>query len=136
MASVGNEGTEMTILLQYLGLLITHYIADFVCQSHWMASNKSKDNLALLSHVVVYSIVLLAVSLILFMSMPTHLIMLFVLLNGVLHFFTDYVTSRVTSKLYAKQAWHNFFVVIGLDQLIHQLTLAGTMIWIFGGSIV
>ncbi len=121
---------EMTVLLQYLGLLITHYIADFVCQSHWMASNKSKDNLALLAHIAVYTGILYFGSIILFMSFPPYLIMLFVMLNVVFHYITDYITSRITSKLYAKQAWHNFFVVIGLDQLIHQLTLAGTMIWL------
>jgi hypothetical protein len=46
-----------------------------------------------------------------------------------LHFVTDYITSRISSKLWAKQDWHRFFVTIGFDQLIHQATLAFTL-WV------
>jgi hypothetical protein len=47
--------------------------------------------------------------------------------NGALHFVTDYFTSQATSKLWADQNWHRFFVMIGFDQLIHQATLASTL---------
>ena len=109
----------------YLTLLATHWIADFVLQTHWQASNKSKNNGALLRHVLVYTGCLGIVSAVLFG--PHQLLLLFVVGNGALHFGTDYCTSRWSSRLWAKQDWHNFFVVIGLDQLIHQLTLATTM---------
>lgn len=55
--------------------------------------------------------------------------LLFGLVNGALHFGTDFFTSRWTSALYAKQDWHNFFAVVGFDQLIHQATLALTL-WV------
>jgi hypothetical protein len=45
------------------------------------------------------------------------------------YFATDYFTSRATSKLWAEQNWHRFFLMIGFDQLIHQATLAATL-WI------
>jgi hypothetical protein len=40
---------------------------------------------------------------------------------------TDYCTSRVSSRLYATQDWHRFFIVVGFDQVIHQVSLAATM---------
>ena len=129
------------ILLQFVLLLAVHWIADFVLQTHWMASNKSKSNVALGAHVATYTAVLFGALPVIFPgSMPSALgaILTFTVVNGALHFATDYCTSRWTSRLFA--AWmkdtqrtdhiHNFFVVVGLDQLIHQVTLAATMWWL------
>lgn len=113
------------MMTQFALLLVVHWVADFVMQTHWQASNKSKRMDALVRHVGTYTAVLTVASVALFGidGLP------FAAVNGGLHFATDYVTSRASSKLWAKQDWHNFFVVIGLDQLIHQLTLAATL-WI------
>lgn len=113
----------------FVVLLIAHWVADFVLQTHWQASNKSKRNDALALHVTTYMAVLLVTSLTLFGN--SEIVIWFVLINAVMHFLTDWCTSRATAKLYAKQDWHNFFVVVGFDQLIHQLTLAVTMTWMF-----
>lgn len=119
------------MLWLFLALLTVHWFADFVLQTHWQATNKSKRNDALLAHVVTYTAVLgfasTAVAIILRPGSGLFVPVMFTLGNGVLHFATDYVTSRASSKLYAKQDWHNFFVVIGFDQLIHQTTLAITL---------
>jgi len=114
----------MTTLWQFVVLLAAHWLADFFLQTHWQASNKSKRMDALARHVGTYTMVLLVVAIFLF---GFELGVAFAALNGVLHFGTDYFTSRWSSKLYAKQDWHNFFVVIGFDQLIHQTTLATTL---------
>lgn len=119
----------MTQIWQFVVLLAVHWVADFVLQTHWQASNKSKSNKALLYHVAAYTIVLWTVTPFLFGISGGAA--LFVLINSVLHFATDYCTSRTSSVLYAKQDWHNFFVVVGFDQLIHQVTLATTMVLIF-----
>lgn len=119
---------------QFLALLGVHWVADFVCQTHWQASNKSKSNVALAKHVAVYTGILAVASGVLFRYSPIPNaignVLIFISINGALHFSTDYFTSRWSSKLYAKQDWHNFFVVIGFDQLIHQATLAMTMWWL------
>lgn len=114
-------------------LLVAHFLGDFVMQTDWMAVNKSKRWDALFGHVCVYSLFFIPWG------------WKFVLLTFVTHFVTDAVTSRVTSKLWffkptgifyninkRYEMWipsggnrHWFFVVIGLDQLIHQ----GTLLW-------
>ena len=84
-----------------------------------------KSMIALTNHIGTYTGVLGVASVILFGISG----IVFAVINGLLHFITDYFTSRWSSRLYVKQDWHNFFVVIGFDQLIHQLTIAG-MVWL------
>lgn len=104
-----------------LAILGTHFVADFVLQNDWMALNKSKRLLPLAAHVAVYSAGLIWLG------------WKFAALNGVLHFVVDYVTSRVTARLWEKGQRHLFFVVIGLDQYTHQVCLflsAGLSWWL------
>lgn len=129
------------LILQFL---LAHWIADFVCQTHWQATNKSKNWWALASHVGVYTVIL-GFSLVPFATAigpvvvsPGAIVMMltpawffaWVLLNGALHFVTDAITSRVTARLWVKGDYHNFFVVVGLDQLIHYTTLILTWVLI------
>lgn len=102
-------------VLAVLLVVWLHFICDFVLQSHQMATNKSKSNRWLGWHVVVYTIPFMVV------FGPAY-----GLVNGVLHFVTDYFTSRWTSKLWAEGKMHNFFVVIGLDQAMHLTCLLVT----------
>lgn len=88
-------------------LVWIHFIGDFILQSDWMAVHKSKSMKALAFHVVTY-------------LLPFMLIgWKFALINGVLHGLVDMVTSRITSRLWAMNQRHWFFVVIGFDQAIH-----------------
>lgn len=117
----------MTLYLIFC-VLVLHWLADFVCQTDYQAKNKSKNSIVLLSHVVEYCSVLFVGSVILFwFKVEPVVVITWVLLNGVLHFTTDYITSRITSYLWAKGDVHNFFVVIGFDQLVHYICLFGTL---------
>lgn len=109
------------------GILSAHWFADFVMQTDKMAVNKSTSNKWLLSHVLCYSLWLGILTAWIF---PFPQAIAFVALNGMAHAITDYGTSRWTSYLWKKQDRHNFFVVIGLDQLIHTVTLIGTYNWL------
>ena len=118
----------MTLMLwQFVALLAVHWFADFVLQTHWQASNTSKSLNALSRHVASYTADLFFTIPFIVPQAGYQNWLVFTGANAVLHFATDYFTSRWSSKLYAKQDWHNFFVVIGLDQFIHQVTLAVTM---------
>lgn len=120
-----------TILI--FALIAIHWVADFVLQTHWQASNKSKNWWALSAHVATYTGALLLLTGVVIYGIPGLAVMsipaflMWVLLNGVIHFGVDAVTSRASSKLFAKD-WHNFFVVVGFDQVIHYFTLFGTLL--------
>lgn len=124
--------------LVILAVLVSHWISDFVLQSHWMATNKSKNMDALLSHVAVYyvsMVVCTGTSFYLIFGSEGQLwgmLMLWWLLNGVAHLVVDYVTSRITSRLWSKGDYHNFFVVVGFDQLLHYACLFMTLDWMIG----
>lgn len=97
-----------------------HYIGDFILQSHYMATFKSRDNLVLSQHATVYCFPFILVIPFIKDNLWS---LLFIIGNSVMHFGVDYWTSRWTSYLWKKQEIHWFFVVIGLDQLIHMTTL-------------
>lgn len=101
----------------FLSLIWLHFVADFVLQSDEVAINKSKSNLVLLQHVVIYSLPFA------FIAIPHVNGLYWLLFNGFAHFVVDYVTSRTTSYLWKKNQRHWFFVVIGLDQALHLTCL-------------
>jgi hypothetical protein len=117
----------MTELWAFVALLVIHWVGDYVCQSRWMGDNKSKRLDALAAHVGVYTLVLAVGSATIF---PIgHGLALFVAGNCAAHAATDFVTSRAIASLWAKKRAYETFLVMGADQLIHQVTLAATMVW-------
>jgi hypothetical protein len=110
-------------------IIFIHWVADFVFQTDWQAQNKSKNNKALLSHTWTYSLVWFTFGAFYAMSDPNYVpwsLSLFVLITFVAHTITDYFTSRLNSKLWAKGDVHNFFVSVGFDQVLHYVQLFGT----------
>jgi hypothetical protein len=121
-------------------VILLHFLADWPLQSSWMAVNKSKHWDPLTLHVLVYTLV--------FCFAGFNWAFLAVTFGA--HWLTDFLTSRMTSKLWfidllepleskalayptfefarvypRKRYW--FFVTIGFDQLIHYTTLALTL---------
>lgn len=113
MILTGNPATDI------MTILFLHFVGDFIFQSDKMAKGKSVSNKWLGLHVSVYCLPLILVS-------P-----LYALANFVPHFLTDYVSSRVGGNLYREGDIHNFFVVVGFDQLLHALTLILTYTYMF-----
>lgn len=102
-------------------ILFLHWLGDFVLQTRSMADNKSSSMLALSMHVLAYTSMLLG-GLLLLME-PTTALVVYVLLNGSLHFITDFWTSKCTKYLWQQKNVHAFFMMVGFDQLIHSLCL-------------
>lgn len=111
------------VSLLILYILFIHWLADFVCQSDWMAKNKAINILALSLHVGIYTAIL-SFSLAIYFGAAG---LLYGLVNGGLHFALDYFSSKCTKKMYEKGDTHNFFVVIGADQFIHSACLILTL---------
>lgn len=107
-----------------ISILVIHWIADFVFQTHWQAINKSKNNYALTIHVLVYStiwgIICNAYSI---LTGNYYMLALFPIITFISHWITDYFTSRLNSKLWKDGHVHNFFISIGFDQLLHYIQL-------------
>lgn len=110
-------------------ILFIHLIADFVCQTEHMSKNKSKCNEALAHHILVYSTGIYVMAMLNSGSFKSFYVgILWVIVNAIAHFLTDWVTSRASSALYKEEKYHDFFVCIGIDQMVHYLTLFGTFI--------
>ena len=102
------------VLYDIVLIIWIHFIGDFILQTNRMAVSKSEDNVALTEHVAVYSLI--------FMFLNVK----FAVVNMVLHFMVDYVTSRVSKHFWQKNERHWFFVTIGFDQALHLTTLIAT----------
>jgi len=115
--------------MELIILVIIHFVADFVFQSESWAINKSKDNLALTTHVAVYSVII-GIGLLAYpANFHNYNILLFCTITFFAHFITDYYTSRLVSQ---KRKQENFggdvpnfgmFTIIGFDQVLHYLQL-------------
>lgn len=87
-----------------------------------MGNNKSESIKWLSIHVLVYSFVLL-IGLVPLLIDFKFLIIKWVIINGILHWITDFFSSKVAKFFYLKNNLYYFWLIIGLDQLIHAITL-------------
>ncbi len=118
-------------------LLTLHYVADFLCQTREMATKKGSSILWLSIHVLTYTFCFGGVFgfyLLWSESMSDKSVMeinTFIILNGILHWVTDFLTSKLTSYFYKKENMYGFFSIVGLDQLIHATTILLTYNYLF-----
>lgn len=120
-----------------LSIFIIHFIADFIFQDEVWAITKSKDFTNLLKHTITYSFIWFIVGFGYACTFNTEELRIQMILNStyffcitfIAHTITDYFTSKVTSKLYAKGKYGSsipnlgFFTMIGFDQVLHYTQL-------------
>jgi len=120
----------MISLFTVITISFLHWIFDFHLQTDEMAKNKSTSNIALLDHIWTYTWGINLMMLINSNYFNGWVSMVaFVLVNAVLHFVTDWITSRASSALWKDGKVHEFFVAVGFDQWIHTITLFGTFVY-------
>ena len=105
----------------FLFIILVHFLADFGLQTHEQATKKSSDWLMLFYHVGVYSLVWLVGAWIWFDNII--LAFLFAGITFIAHYITDAITSRVSKPFFENGDYHNGFVVIGFDQILHYIQL-------------
>lgn len=125
----------MEFFIAVIALLLAHFISDFMLQTHYMSTKKSESISALTQHIVTYTLAFFIIFgtswyfLYFFfgLGIPASIWLKITIgisiVNGIFHYFIDFVTSKITKYLWNKKQYHNFFVIIGLDQLLHTSLL-------------
>jgi hypothetical protein len=109
----------------FILILLIHFLGDFALQTHEQSMGKSQgkdfSNEQLFYHVGIYSIVwfiaCLAILPVWYRAVP------FTILTFAFHYTTDYVTSRIGKPYWKKEDFHNGFVIIGFDQILHYIQI-------------
>jgi hypothetical protein len=109
--------------MDFLIILVAHWVGDFLLQTQKMAVNKHKSMKWLGLHVLVYSIVLLVIGQVLF---SWQVGLGYAVFNGLLHLTTDFITSKIAAR-YQKNP-RIFYSILGFDQLIHSMCLYWTYV--------
>lgn len=115
---------------EFIFILIIHFLADFAMQTHEQSQMKSTSNKFLFYHVGVYSIIWF-LALCGYPDTDMLSVFKFVFITFYAHFVTDYITSRIGKPFWAKGDYHNGFVVVGFDQILHYLQLIFTWDYLF-----
>lgn len=109
-----------------LFVLMIHFLADFGLQTEEQATGKSTSLKWLTYHVGVYSIIWLVAAWFYFDYFNVALI--FAMTTFIFHWVTDYMTSRIGKPFWEKKDFHNGFVVVGFDQMLHYIQLILTIL--------
>jgi hypothetical protein len=112
--------TVTTVLLVLLALQIKHFVVDFLLQNRYQWANKGTyGHPGGVLHAGLHAIgTYLCVALV---ATPP-LALLLMMLDGIIHYHIDWAKMQLNSRLALTPADSKFWVLLGLDQLLHQLT--------------
>lgn len=113
----------MDLNFAFIIALFLHWLGDFVLQTDYQARNKSTSDRALSEHVLTYALVWVIPSVVGAIYFNSGALMLFPIITFIVHWITDYHTSRVNKRLWEAKKVHEFFVSVGFDQILHYLQL-------------
>ncbi len=114
--------------IPYLFQLLIHWIADFCLQTDEQAKGKASSLKMLTFHVATYTIV--SSIMWYFILWDWRKCLIFAGITFVAHFVTDFITSKIGKPFWQKGDFHNGFVLVGFDQILHYVQLYLTYIWL------
>ena len=109
-------------------ILFAHFFADFALQTHEQALGKSQKWIPLLQHTGLYALVFFFLMFMWYVRFEMSFV--FAVITFIAHTITDYFTSRIARHFSEKEDYHNMFVVVGFDQILHYLQLWFTHIFV------
>lgn len=107
--------------MNFLVILGAHWIGDFLLQTSTMATKKHASLKWLFIHILTYTVVLLAISQLLF---SWQVSLGFAVFNGAFHLVTDFFTSKLAARFVERP--RIFYPILGFDQMIHVACLYWT----------
>lgn len=117
----------MTYIQLFLLILIVHFLADFAMQTHEQATKKGEGwkvwNKWLFYHVGVYTLIWGVFYWIVPLDHSVGGWLAFMLVIGIPHYIVDWVTSRLSKPFFKSGDFHNGFVVVGFDQVLHYICI-------------
>lgn len=126
-------GEEWTIFLLLAILLAKHYVFDFVLQTPYMFLNKGKyGHPGGILHAGLHALGSVAAIVVL----PPSLLIAVAIVIGefVVHYHIDWTKEQFEHRLKLSPSGSGHFILLGLDQLLHQLTYLGIVIILISTS--
>jgi hypothetical protein len=122
--------------MEYLTILLAHYIGDWLFQTRYIAENKSKKLSVLFKHVSIYGLTLLCL---VGWSMPLETFCVWLAINVTAHAIQDWFLWRIAATVVAKKLPKSYDMIdvykskafwdtVGTDQFIHYMILFSTYI--------
>lgn len=117
----------------FIEILLIHFLADFGLITEEQAVKKRRGrrfaNVYLLRHVLTYSLVwfvwLIA------HSYNHYVIVLATLYIFMTHYLTDWITARFPRFFFKENTYHDSYVSVGVDQILHYISLIAMFMVIF-----
>lgn len=121
----------MTLFYLLIALQLKHFIIDFPLQTRYQWANKGiYGHLGGVLHATLHA---LGTFPILFIVTDEALLSLYLALaDGVIHYHVDWAKTKINAATGWTPTGHpEFWVLLGLDQFLHQLTYIGIIIALY-----
>lgn len=130
MLETGNAQEQIFLIIGLMAAFqIKHFLADFLFQNKYILTYRHiYGHPSGLIHVAIHAIGSAAI----LWYVPIGFLTFAVVLAGeaVIHYHIDWLKEQVNRRLGLTMESNSFWLTLGLDQLLHQLTYVGMILWI------